>query len=121
MTEDSAAEHALRRLWELIDSQRWDDLGEVLDPSVEVTYVHTGETFDLEGFVQINAEYPGTWRAEMLDLVANADRCVTHTRVSDGDETYHVASFAQVRDGVIAEMVELWTDSDAEPPTDRRP
>ncbi len=42
-------------------------------------------------------------------------------RVSDGAEDYQVASFATIRDGLIAELTEVWTSGDSAIPADRRP
>lgn len=46
---------------------------------------------------------------------------VSRTRVTDGVDTYHVASFATVRAGTIVELVEVWTNGVTEVPEDRRP
>jgi hypothetical protein len=46
---------------------------------------------------------------------------VSRTRVSDGEQTYHVASFATVDGGRITSMVEVWSQSGQAVPADRRP
>lgn len=115
--EDSA----LHRLWQLLDAQAWDGLGEVLDPDVQVSYLHSGETLDRDAFVRVNREYPGRWHCWVADVVRQDDREVARVRVSGGGETYWVASFATVHDGRIVELTEVWTSAVGPPPADRRP
>ncbi|WP_166355487.1 nuclear transport factor 2 family protein [Phytoactinopolyspora limicola] len=118
---DLNAAAVLRQLWELIDVQDWDGLSAVLDPDVHVLYVHTGERLDRAGYVRLNREYPGSWRAEILDLVATADRVVSHVRVTDAGREFHVASFGTVRSGRLVELVEVWTEGQQQPPGQARP
>jgi len=49
-------------------------------------------------------------RFEVEDLVASGDRAVLRARVSSETDTWFVASFATVDDGLIAEVVEVWAD-----------
>ncbi|MGH3446348.1 MAG: nuclear transport factor 2 family protein [Nocardioidaceae bacterium] len=120
MTLADAAADVLRGLWTRIDEQRWGDLDEVLDPTLRVEYVHTGEVFDRAAYIRLNREYPGSWRAHVAETVSSGERAVSRVRVSDGFETYHVASFATVRDARIVNLVEVWSSSGETPPTDRR-
>jgi hypothetical protein len=53
--------------------------------------------------------------------VSAGERAVSRTRVSDGQQAYHVASFATVRGGLITDLVEVWSESGQLPPADRRP
>jgi hypothetical protein len=60
------------------------------------------------------------------DLVAHGDRGVLRARVtgtdSDGNGVvFAVASFATVRDGLIAELTEVWTDVGQGAPEGTRP
>lgn len=117
----SRAEASLRRLWELLDQQRWDHLGEVLDAQVRVSYPHSGETLDHDGFVRLNREYPGRWHCAVEETIGTGDRVGARVRISDGSETYYAASFATVRGGMIIDLFEVWTSAVAPPPADRRP
>jgi SnoaL-like domain len=116
---DEAA-RVLASLWDLIGAQQWDRISELLDAEVRISYVHTGEVFDGEGFVRLNRDYPGSWHVDVLDTVADGHRAVSRARLSDGQETYWVASFATTRDGRITELTEVWTDGGQEPPPGRR-
>lgn len=110
----------LRRWWDLIDRQDWERMAALLDPGVRARWVHTGECFDAAGLVPVNREYPGRWRAEVEECLADGSRAATRTKVSDGSEVYYAASFATVSDGRISDLVELWADAHGRPPAGRR-
>jgi SnoaL-like domain len=109
----------LSDLWELIDAQHWDGIRELLDPDARISYMHTGEIFDADAFIRLNREYPGSWRVDLVDLVGDGHRAVSRARLSDGQDTYWVASFATTSDGRISDLTEVWTDGGQEPPAGR--
>jgi SnoaL-like protein len=120
MAERSEASGTLREMWARIDARDWDGLGGLLDPGLVVRYTQTGETFDPEGFVRVNREYPGRWHVAVEDVVGSGERAVSRARLTDGQQTYHVASFATVRGGRVSDLVEVWSESGLTPPPDRR-
>ena len=63
MAEHYEAVRVLEDLWALIDAQQWDKIPDLLDPAVQVRYVHTGEVLDVESYVRVNRDYPGRWHA----------------------------------------------------------
>jgi ketosteroid isomerase-like protein len=116
----------LTRLAEVIDAHEWDALPGILHPDFTCRLVHTGEVFDRDQWVRLNADYPGFERMHAEDLVADGDRGVLRARVTgrgaDGRAVeFAVASFATVRDDLIAELVEVWTDVDQVPSPGTRP
>ena len=115
------AAQTLTRFAEIIDARDWDALDDVLADDFSARFVHTGETFDRAGFVALNRDYPIVVRFLVEDLVAAGDRAVLRARVTDGRDTWHVASFATIgAGGLIAELVEVWAEV-GEPEPDRRP
>jgi hypothetical protein len=118
---DAPAGAVMGELWRLMDSQAWDSLNGVLDPDLQVEFVHTGETFGREAYVALNRDYPGAWRTEIVELVADASRAAARVRVTDGSETHYVASFGTIEGGLITKLVEVWVESGVDVPTDRRP
>ena len=121
---DAAA--LLTRLGEVIDAHDWDGLRALLHDDFTCRLVHTGEVFDRDGWVRLNADYPGFQRMHAEDLVADGDRGVLRARVvgtgDDGaDVEFAVASFATVRDDLIVELVEVWTDVGQDAPAGTRP
>ena len=116
----------LTRLAEVIDAHDWDHLPALLHPDFTCRLVHTGEVFDRDQWVRLNADYPGFQRLIAEDLVAVGDRGVLRARVTctgeQGEELrFVVASFATVRDGLLAELTEVWADVDQQAPAGTRP
>jgi hypothetical protein len=116
MTKQSEAVRVLGDLWAMTDAQQWDKIPDLLDPAVQVRYVHTGEVLDRGSYVRLNREYPGRWHVAVHDMVGDGDRAASCARIYDGEQTFWVASFATTRDGRITEMVEVWTDDGQQPP-----
>lgn len=115
----------MTRLCVAIDEHRWDDLPALLHDDFVCRYVHTGETFDRESWVRLNADYPGFDRMALEDLVASDERAAARCHVTgqaDGELVhFEVATFVAVRDGRISEMTEVWTDVAQTPPEGTRP
>lgn len=115
----------MERLAQVIDAHRWDELPALLHPEFVCQYVHTGETFDRESWVRVNAEYPGFQNFELLDRVAHHERAAGRAHVtglSDGElQHFEVATFITVRDDLVVDMTEVWTDVDLSPPAGTRP
>ncbi|WP_374457866.1 nuclear transport factor 2 family protein [Nocardioides sp.] len=116
----------LTRLAQVIDAHDWAGLPALLHEDFTCRFVHTGEVFDRDQWVRLNADYPGFQRMHAEDLVAEGDRGVLRARVTgtgaDGEELeFVVASFATVRDDLLVELTEVWTDVDQEAPAGTRP
>ena len=116
----------ITRLAELIDAHDWRALPDVLHPDFTCRLVHTGEVFGREQWVRFNADYPGFERMHVEDLVVDGFRGVLRARVVGRDGAgerleFAVASFATVREGLLAELVEVWADVDQQPPAGTRP
>lgn len=115
------AAQSMARFARTIDERDWDALPGVLAEDFSARFVHTGETFDRAGFVALNRDYPVVVRFLVEDLVADGDRAVLRARVTDGRDTWHVASFATIdADGLLTDLVEVWAEV-GDPEPDRRP
>jgi hypothetical protein len=117
--------HLLRLLADLIDGHRWDDVPRLLHEDFVCRYIHTGEEFDGDSWVRLNAEYPGFQHFVLEDCLGSADRAAGRahvTAMADGRlHHFGVAVFLTVRDGLIVEITEVWTDIGAVPPEGVRP
>lgn len=115
----------LTRLCEAIDAHDWQALPDLLHDDFSCRYVHTGETFDRDSWVRLNAEYPGFDHLVLEDVVASGSRAVGRCHVTahaDGGLThFEVATFISERDGLVAQMTEVWTDVAQTPPDSARP
>lgn len=109
----------------VLDGHRWEELPALLHPDFSCRYVHTGETFDRDAWVLVNAQYPGFQHFVLQECVADGDRAAGRahvTGISQGRlQHFEVASFIAVRDGLIADMTEVWTDVDEVAPAGTRP
>lgn len=116
----------LVRLAEVIDAHDWEALSGLLHPDFTCRLVHTGEVFDRDTWVRLNADYPGFQRMVVEDVVADGGRAVIRATVTgigaDGSaEGCAVASFATVREDLVVELVEVCPDLDQEAPEGTRP
>ncbi|MEV0949699.1 nuclear transport factor 2 family protein [Promicromonospora sp. NPDC050249] len=119
-----SAREVMERLADVIDGHRWEELPTLLDPAFTCRYVHTGETFDADSWVRLNADYPGFQNFRLEDCVADQERAAGRAHVTgmaDGEQQhFEVATFITVRGGLIVDMTEVWTDVDQAPPTGTR-
>lgn len=108
-----------------IDAHRWDDLDSYLHRDFVCRYVHTGETFDRDSWIRLNVEYPGFERLSVEEIVGDLDQgaCRSHVtaRAQGGIVHFGCATFIQVRDGLIHQMTEVWTDVSQTAPSGTRP
>lgn len=115
----------MTRLAELIDAHGWDELPGLLHDEFVCRYVHTGEVFDRDAWVRLNAEYPGFDHLVLQDCVGNDAKAAGRSHVTGYVEGklqhFEVATFITLQDGLIVEMTELWNDVDARAPSGTRP
>ncbi len=106
----------VRRYWECMAQQRYQDLAQILSEDVEVLWPNTKERFvGADGFIAVNCQYPGTWQAALDVLETWGQQVVTVARVFSGEDSLHVISWFRVGDGRIVQIKEFFAD-DMEPP-----
>ena len=104
------AEQVARDFADRIDERDWDGLGALLSPDFRGDYRHDGATFERDGWLAHNRDYPVRVRFVLEDLVVAGERAVLRSHVFNDDVAFCVASFLTVTDGLITELVEVWTD-----------
>ena len=71
--------------------------------------------------VRFNAEYPGFQGYELVDRVVSGDRAAARAHVTGlvagRLRHFEVAEFLTAKNGLIADLVEVWADLDQAPPT----
>ena len=119
------ADAALRGLMTVIDEHRWSAMADFLHRDFECELVHIGETFDRDGWIRMNAEYPDFDRLQIVELVGDSDRAACRSHVTSknasGTQHFECASFAQVQEGLIIRLTEVWTDVNQVAPPGARP
>ena len=93
-----------------IDDRDWAGLATLVSPDFRGEYRHDGKTFGRDDWVAFNAVYPVRVRFVLEDLVVAGDRAVLRSHVFNDDVAFYVATFLTVTDGLITELVEVWTD-----------
>lgn len=115
----------LTGLMTAIDEHRWADLERYLHPDFSCRYVHTGEHFDRASWIRLNAEYPGFEHLRVEEIVGDSERAACRSHVTArGQEArvdFECASFVRVRDGLIEQLTEVWTDVAQTAPLGTRP
>jgi hypothetical protein len=76
------ARELLSRLCQVIDAHDWDGLAPLLAEDFTCRYVHTGEAFDREGWIRLNAEYPGFERMVVEEIVGQDEHAAVRCRVT---------------------------------------
>ncbi|MCK0111649.1 nuclear transport factor 2 family protein [Ornithinimicrobium sp. F0845] len=114
----------MQRFVTVIDDHDWEGLARLLHEDFRCHLVHTGEMFGKEEWVRFNADYPGFERMVLEDCVSEGERAVGRASVtgtSDGrPQRFAVASFVTLRDGLIVDLTEVWTDVGLEAPAGTR-
>ena len=115
----------MNRLANVIDGHRWEDLPGLLHQDFSCRYVHTGEHFDRDAWVRLNAEYPGFQGFVLEDCVGQAERAAGRAHVTAKSERqlhhFEVATFIPVRNDLNSDMTEVWTGVDEAAPVGTRP
>jgi len=105
-----SAEQVARDFARHIDDRDWDGLAALLAPSCRVEFRHDGSVYDRHEWVAFNAGYPQVVRFLLEDVVATGDRAVLRAHCFNDDVSLYVACFLTLADGLVTELVEVWTD-----------
>ncbi len=108
----------VRSWWAAIDSGAYATAADLLAPNTPVDWPLTGERLPSpETWKLVNDHYPSRapWRATIVDLLADGDRVVTFTQVTDGHICDLAISHFVVRNDLIVQLVEYWPETHAAP------
>jgi ketosteroid isomerase-like protein len=109
--------------WDRIKARDWEGVGRLLSDDVLFEWPHSLERFrGRSNVVGMNRAYPEGWSIEVLRVLDSGEVVVSEVKVPFRDEAvFFVASFFEVRDGLIRRAVEYWVESgQEEPPAWRR-
>lgn len=77
----------------------------------------TNELFSVEEYIRANCEYPGDWDGEIerIEEIGNTIIAVIRVFPADKSMSYHVVSFIKIKNDMIIEMDEYWSDDGSAP------
>lgn len=107
--------------WKAVLDQEAETLRKYFHKDAVIKWHCTNEQFSAEEYIRANCEYPGEWDGEIERTETAGDMIVTVVRVFPRDQSasWHVVSFLRLKEGLITEMDEYWSD-DGEPPVWRK-
>ena len=108
-----SAESVVRHFWELMSSNDFASVGEVLADSFVAEWPQSNERIrGRSNYAHINSEYPahGRWVFTLHQLVASDEQVVTEVSITDGVQRARAISFFTVEKGKITRMLEYWPE-----------
>ncbi|HLO94270.1 MAG TPA: hypothetical protein VK195_08130, partial [Burkholderiaceae bacterium] len=107
----------VQRFWALYQARRWADAQALLAPPAECLWWATQERFrGADAVVHVNAVYPEGWTLHLLDLQPLPDgRVLSLVRVDQDGHSFYANSYFHVREGLIQQIDEYWSDVQAAP------
>lgn len=107
----------IKAFWQAVLAQDADAMRAFLAPDAWVEWPCTNEHFTAEEYIRTNCEYPGDWDGAIERVEEMPNQFITAVRVypKDRSASFHVVSFARVRCGQIASLVEYWSDDGPAP------
>lgn len=120
---DCGAEALVQRFWSFYQARRWAEAQALLAPHAECLWWATQERFrGAPSVVHVNAVYPEGWSIHLLDVQALKDgRVLSLVRVDQDARSFYANSYFHVRDGLIQQIDEYWSDVQAAPAWRRDP
>jgi ketosteroid isomerase-like protein len=106
-------ERLVRRFWELMATNEFSSVAEVLAPEFVLEWPQSGERLrGAERFAQMNTEYEshGPWRFTIHKIVASETEAVSDVAVTDGVQNARALSFFTIAGGKITRLVEFWPE-----------
>ncbi len=113
----------VQRFWALYQGRQWAQAQALLAPQAECLWWATQERFrGADAVVHVNAVYPEGWTIRLLDLQSLADgRVLSLVRVDQDGHSFYANSYFHVRDGLIQQIDEYWSDVQPAPAWRRDP
>ena len=111
----------IRSFWHDVLCQNRDALPTYFDEKAVICWHCTNEQFTVSEYVRANCDYPGNWDGEIerIETIGETIISAVHVYTIDKIASFHVVSFMKLKDGLICNMDEYWSD-DADAPDWRR-
>lgn len=108
----------VREYWDKISAQQWDAAQNLLHPRFIAEWPQSRERFDNPAdYIQMNREYPGTHRVEVVHVIAQSDRAAAtvYIHAQDTGQKTFATSWFEFKDGKIVRLTEFWAEPYAAP------
>lgn len=111
------ARHLIRQHWLLANARDWDAFARLLAPDLVYEVPQTRErAVGAAGYLDLFKTWPQPWRAEVQQLVAEADRVVCIIEfVTEGAPATGIGVF-ELQGGRISRVTDYWPDPYEPPP-----
>lgn len=108
--------------WEYLRDQKWEQAREQLSDEFEAFWPQSKEKMDANGFIEVNRNYPGTHKIQVLNHTHEYDnwehrsKVITETHIQsempDGKrlELFAISIF-EMEDCKIISLIEYWADT----------
>ena len=107
----------IEKFFDAVISQNEEELKKYFHKNACIKWHCTNERFHVEEYIKANCEYPNDWNGEIERIEKFNDTVILVCRVFpvDNSASFHVVSFIRIKDHLIAEMDEYWSDDGAAP------
>ncbi|WP_158290097.1 nuclear transport factor 2 family protein [Ramlibacter sp. WS9] len=109
-------EALVRRHWHEANRSAWDSFAALLSPGLVYEVPQTRERIrGSAGYVDLFRTWPGPWRAEVVNVIAQAGKAVTVIDFVTATERMTGITFFEIEAGKIARVTDFWPEP-YEPP-----
>lgn len=107
----------IAKFFKSVLSQNEKELRTYFHKNAVIKWHCTNEIFTLDEYIKANCEYPGNWDGEIERIEEKADLLILACRVFslDNSSSFHVVSFIYLKDNLIMNMDEYWSDDEKVP------
>jgi hypothetical protein len=107
----------IQQHWHLANERRWEAFATLLHAELRYEVPQTREYIESPvGYLEMFRTWPGEWRAEVMELVCEADRGVCIIQFTVGAEVMTGITVFGVTDGKIVSVTDFWPDAYDPPP-----
>ena len=114
------------QLWDCFTERRWDDARKLLSDDFEALWSQSREKMGPDGFIEVNRNYPGTHKIQVLnwnheyDKFEHRSNVITQVQIQSEMPDWkkielYAVSFFEIEEQKILSLVEYWAETYAAP------
>ena len=112
-----------RSYWKKVSEQKWEEAEALFHENFAAEWPQSRERFRSgKAFIQMNREYPGTHRVEVLEVLSVDSRTVTTVFINaeDTGQKVFATSWFDFSEGKILKLTEFWAEPYSAPESRKR-